>query len=161
MTTKETFEGLAAKFPQFDLEYLEGKDPAVLVKGENLVDLAQHLREEQDYDYCASITGVDYEDRFEVVYHLYSTTRKGGPVILKVHATRDNPEVPSVVSIWPGADWQEREVWDLMGIRFSGHPDLRRILMWEGFQGYPLRKDFPGMKDEYTFNRSSGEQEHD
>jgi len=161
MTTKETFDALAAQFPQFDLQYLEGKDPAVLVKGENLVELARYLREEQEYDYCASVTGVDYEDRFEVVYHLYSTTKKGGPVIWKVHAARDNPEVPSVVSIWPGADWQEREVWDLMGIGFPGHPDLRRILMWEGFQGHPLRKDFPGMKDEYTFSQPSGEQEHD
>lgn len=161
MTTRETFDALAAHFPQFGLQYVEGKDPAVLVKGENLVELARYLSEQQEYDYCASVTGVDYEDRFEVVYHLYSTAKKGGPVILKVHAGRDNPEVPSVVSIWPGADWQEREVWDLMGIGFPGHPDLRRILMWEGFKGHPLRKDFPGMKDEYTFSQPSGEQEHD
>ncbi|MDH4207746.1 MAG: NADH-quinone oxidoreductase subunit C [Anaerolineae bacterium] len=161
MTSKESFEGLAAKFPQFGLEYQEGKDPAIVVNAENLVELAQHLCAEQEYDYCASVTGVDYPDRFEVVYHLYSTSKKGGPVILKVHAARENPEIPSVVSIWPGADWQEREVWDLMGVRFSGHPDLRRILMWEGFQGHPLRKDFPGMKDEYTFSEPSGEEEHD
>jgi NADH/F420H2 dehydrogenase subunit C len=159
MTARETFEALAAMFPQFELEYAEGKDPAVLVTGENLLELARHLREEQAYDYCASITGVDYEDRFEAVYHLYSTSKKGGPVILKVHAAREDPEVPSVVSVWPGADWQEREVWDLMGIRFPGHPDLRRILMWEGFEGHPLRKDFPGMKDEYTFSQTGGEQE--
>ncbi len=152
MTAQGTFDDLAARFPQFDLVYVEGKDPAIVVKAENLVELAQHLCEEQQYDYCASVTGVDYEDRFEVVYHLYSTNKEGGPVILKVHAARDNPEVPSVVSVWPGADWQEREVWDLMGIRFPGHPDLRRILMWEGFQGHPLRKDFPGTTDEYFFS---------
>jgi NADH/F420H2 dehydrogenase subunit C len=152
MTAKETFDALTKTFPQFELSYVEGKDPAVLVKGENLVELAQHLRDEEGYDYCASVTGVDYEDRFEVVYHLYSTEKKGKPVILKVHAQRDKPEVPSVVSVWPGADWQEREVWDLMGISFPGHPNLKRILMWEGFEGHPLRKDYPGPVDEYTFS---------
>jgi NADH/F420H2 dehydrogenase subunit C len=152
MTAKETFEALAAKFPQFELEYIEGKDPALLVKRESLLALALYLRDEEGYDYCASITGVDYEDRFEVVYHLYSTEKQGKPIIVKVHAQREDPEVPSVVSIWPGADWQEREVWDLMGIRFSGHPNLKRILMWEGFEGHPLRKDYPGPVDEYTFS---------
>lgn len=152
MTAKESFDRLAERFPQFELEYLEGKDPAIVVKGENLVELAQHLREEEEYDYCSSITGVDYPDRFEVVYHLYSTSKEGGPVILKVHAQRENPEVPSVVGVWPAANWQEREAWDLMGIRFSGHPNLTRVLMWEGFEGHPLRKDFPGSEDEYIFD---------
>lgn len=152
MTAKESFDRLAERFPEFELEYLEGKDPAIVVKGENLVELAQHLREEEEYDYCSSITGVDYPDRFEVVYHLYSTSKEGGPVILKVHAQRENPEVPSVVGVWPAANWQEREAWDLMGIRFSGHPNLTRVLMWEGFEGHPLRKDFPGSEDEYIFD---------
>jgi NADH-quinone oxidoreductase subunit C/D len=152
MTAKETFDTLAGKFPQFELEYVEGKDPALLVKRESLLALALYLRDEEGYDYCASITGVDYEDRFEVVYHLYSTRKQGKPIIVKVHALREEPEVPSVVSIWPGADWQEREVWDLMGVRFSGHPNLKRILMWEGFEGHPLRKDYPGPVDEYTFS---------
>jgi NADH/F420H2 dehydrogenase subunit C len=152
MTPKETFDHLAKRFPGFDLAYAEGKDPAILVKRENLLDLALHLREEEGYDYCSAITGVDYPDRFEVVYHLYSMENGGGPVILKVHTARDDPEVPSVISVWPGADWQEREVWDLMGIRFSGHPNMKRILMWEGFEGHPLRKDFPGTEDEYVFS---------
>lgn len=151
MTAKESFDRLAERFPEFELEYLEGRDPAIVVKGENLVELAQHLREEEEYDYCSSITGVDYPDRFEVVYHLYSTSKEGGPAILKVHAQRENPEVPSVVGVWPAANWQEREAWDLMGISFSGHPNLTRVLMWEGFEGHPLRKDFPGSEDEYIF----------
>ncbi len=151
MTSKETFDRLAEKFPNFELAYVEGKDPAILVKADNLLELGRHLRDEDEYDYCSSITSVDYPDRFEVVYHLYSMKKEGGPVILKVHAAREDPEVPSVVSLWPGADWQEREVWDLMGIRFAGHPNLRRILLWEGFAGHPLRKDFPGTQDEYTF----------
>jgi NADH/F420H2 dehydrogenase subunit C len=151
MTSQETFDRLSEKFPNFELAYVGGKDPAIHVEAEYLVELAQHLRDEEGYDYCSSITGVDHPDRFEVVYHLYSTEKEGGPVILKVRAAREEPEVPSVVPLWPGADWQEREVWDLMGIRFSGHPNLKRILMWEGFEGHPLRKDFPGMQDEYTF----------
>ncbi len=152
MTSKETFDRLAEKFPNFELAYVEGKDPAILVKADNLLELGRHLRDEEEYDYCSSVTGVDYPDRFEVVYHLYSMKKEGGPVILKVHASREDPEVPSVVSLWPGADWQEREVWDLMGIRFAGHPNLKRILMWEGFEGHPLRKDFPGTQDDYTFS---------
>jgi NADH-quinone oxidoreductase subunit C/D len=161
VTSQQTFEDLEVRFPEFELGHVEGKDPAILVKAENLVDLCRFLREDKGYDYCASITGVDYEDRFEVVYHLCSMSQQGGPLILKVRIPRDKPEVASVVSIWPGADWQEREAWDLMGIRFLGHPDLRRILMWEGFQGHPLRKDFPGTKDEYTFAQPSGDEEHD
>jgi NADH/F420H2 dehydrogenase subunit C len=152
MTAQETFDRLAERFPQFQLEYVEGKDAAILVEGENLLELAQYFRDEEEYDYCSSITGVDYPDRFEVVYHLYSTTKEGGAVILKVHAQRENPEVPSVVGVWPAANWQEREAWDLMGIRFSGHPNLTRVLMWEGFEGHPLRKDFPGSEDEFTFS---------
>ena len=152
MTSQETFQRLVARFPDFGLVYVEGKDPSVLVKGENLLELAQHLRDEEEYDYCSSITAVDYPDRFEVVYHLYSMKEEGGPVVLKVHADRENPQVPSVTSIWPGADWQEREAWDLMGIQFPGHPNLKRVLLWEGYQGHPLRKDFPGSQDEYTFS---------
>jgi NADH-quinone oxidoreductase subunit C/D len=152
MSTKEVFDALTAKLPQFDLQYLDGKDPAILVKPEHLLALALYLRDEAGYDYCASITGVDYEDRFEVVYHLCSMKEQGPPVVIKVHAPKEDPEVPSVVPLWSGADWQEREVWDLMGVRFSGHPDLRRILMWEGFEGHPLRKDYAGPVDEYTFS---------
>jgi NADH/F420H2 dehydrogenase subunit C len=152
MTSQETFDRLAARFPAFALEYVEGKDPAVLVKPENLVELAQYLRDEEGYDYCSSITVVDYPEHLEVVYHLYSMKNEGGPVILKVRVDRENPHVPSVTPLWTGANWQEREAWDLMGVRFDGHPDLRRILLWEGYEGHPLRKDFPGPRDEYTFS---------
>jgi NADH/F420H2 dehydrogenase subunit C len=152
MTDQEIFERLTARFPGVELAYLEGKDPAVVVKAENLVELAQYLRDEEGYDYCSSVTAVDYPDRFEVVYHLYSMKNEGGPAILKVHADRESPQVPSVTSIWPSADWQEREAWDLMGIRFPGHPNLKRVLLWEGYEGHPLRKDFPGPQDEYTFS---------
>lgn len=108
-----------------------------------LIAFCRSLRDEAGYDYLSSVTGVDNlpEDRMEVVYHFYKTT--GGPSFnLKVQIPRTDPVVPSLVPLYPGADFQEREAWDLLGIRFEGHPDLRRILMWEGFEGFPLRKDW-------------------
>lgn len=108
-----------------------------------LADFATALRDELGYDLLSSVTGVDYlpEGKMEVVYHALRTAG-GSPLVFKVQAPRDNPVVPSLVAIFPGADFQEREAWDLLGIRFDGHPNLRRILMWEGFNGHPLRKDW-------------------
>ncbi len=82
------------------------------------------------------------DQRFEVVYHFYSMPQRHR-VRLKVAVTEDDATVPSLTPLWPGANWYEREVWDMFGIRFSGHPDLKRILMYEGFEGHPLRKDYP------------------
>ena len=78
----------------------------------------------------------------EVVCHALNTRTGGAPLVFKVRTPRDNAVVPSLTGVWPGADFQEREVWDLMGIKFEGHPNLKRILMWEGFDGHPLRKDW-------------------
>jgi NADH-quinone oxidoreductase subunit C/D len=114
-----------------------------LVPPKFLLTFARAIRDELGYDYLSSVTAVDYlpDGLFEVVYHAYKTT--GGPGLnFKVQVPRDQPVVPSLVSIFPGAEFQEREAWDLMGIRFEGHPDLRRILTWEGFEGHPLRKDW-------------------
>ncbi|MGB8213359.1 MAG: NADH-quinone oxidoreductase subunit D [Anaerolineales bacterium] len=115
-----------------------------LLEPANLLEFAAALRDEFGYDYLSSITGVDYlpEGKMEVVYQVYKTT--GGPgLMFKVQAARTDPvEVPSLVAIYPGAELQEREAWDLFGIKFTGHPDLRRILMWEGFAGFPMRKDW-------------------
>ena len=114
-----------------------------IVKAENLTHFATTIRDEMGYDYLSSVTAVDYlpDDQMEVVYHAYRST--GGPaLIFKVQVPRGNPVVPSLASVYPGADFQEREAWDLMGIRFEGHPNLKRILMWEGFEGHPLRKDW-------------------
>ncbi len=114
-----------------------------LVDADYLVAFARRLRDELGYDYLSSVTGVDYlpEGKMEVVYHAYQST--GGPgLVFKVQVPRADPVVPSLVPVYPGADFQEREAWDLLGIRFDGHPNLRRILMWEGFEGHPLRKDW-------------------
>jgi len=115
----------------------------LLVGSENLLALMEKLRDEDGYDFLSSVTGVDYlsEEIMEVVYHLFKST--GGAILeIKVQIPRSNPVIPSLVGLFPGADFQEREAWDLLGIRFEGHPDLKRILMWEGFAGHPLRKDW-------------------
>jgi NADH:ubiquinone oxidoreductase subunit D/NADH:ubiquinone oxidoreductase subunit C len=114
-----------------------------IVKVSNLATFAKRLRDELGYDYLSSITGVDYlpEGKMEVVYHIRKSTG-GPPLVIKTQVERENPVVPSLVPIYPGAEFQEREAWDLLGIKFEGHPDLRRILMWEGFYGHPLRKDW-------------------
>ncbi len=115
-----------------------------IVDKEKLLEVAAFLRDEMGYDLLSSVTGVDYlpDGKMEVVYQAYKTT--GGPgIFFKVQVPRVDPiEVPSVVSVWPGADFQEREIWDLYGVKFTGHPDLRRILTWEGFSGHPMRKDW-------------------
>lgn len=114
-----------------------------IVEPQQLVEVARALRDEFGYDYLSSVTGVDYlpENKMEVVYHFFRTT--GGPAfVLKTQVNRDEAIVPSLTPLYPGAEFQEREAWDLLGIRFENHPDLRRILTWEGFHGHPLRKDW-------------------
>jgi len=123
---------------------VEADEAAVIVQSQSLFQVMRFLKEtaELDFDYLVSITAVDYWDYLEVVYHLVSIGHNHSLVIKTRCDDRDNPEVPSVVGLWQGADFQEREVYDLMGIRFDGHPSLRRIFLWEGFQGYPLRRDY-------------------
>ncbi len=114
-----------------------------IVAVDHLVEVATHLRDHMGYDYLSSVTAVDYlpEGKMEVVYHIRQSTG-GSPLVLKVQTPRDHCVVPSLTPIYPGAEFQEREAWDLLGVKFEGHPDLRRILMWEGFHGHPLRKDW-------------------
>ena len=135
---------LAARFPDSVSPDTRPGYSGWLVDKDKLVKVASTLRDELGYDYLSSVTGVDYlpEGKMEVVYHAYKTT--GGPgVVFKVQVPRaDVVEIPSLVSVYPGVEFQEREAWDLLGIQFTGHPDLRRILMWEGFAGHPLRKDW-------------------
>ncbi len=113
----------------------------LIVQATNSLEVFRHLKDQHSYNYLANLTSTDYEDCYEVMYHLASM--KGGPVLgVKVRAGKEDPHVPSLVPIWTGANFQEREVYDMMGIRFDGHPSLKRILLWEGFEGYPLRKDY-------------------
>jgi NADH-quinone oxidoreductase subunit C len=119
-------------------------DNFIAVRSHELFQVAKFLKEtpEFDFDMLINISGVDYLDYFEVVYHLLSLKHNHSMVLKTVCSDRDNPVVPSVVSLWRGADFLEREEYDLMGIRFEGHPNLRRIYLWEGFKGHPLRRDY-------------------
>jgi NADH-quinone oxidoreductase subunit B/C/D len=103
---------------------------------------AQALRDWLGWDYLSSVTSVDYSDRFEVVYHFYGSQRTGPPLVARAALGKAEPVIASLTPLYPGVDFQEREVFDMMGIRFADHPDLRRILLWDGFAGYPLRKDY-------------------
>lgn len=134
---------LAARFPEAVVADQRKGYSGYIVNPDNLIEVATYIRDELGYDYLSSVTGVDYlpEGKMEVVYHTFKTTG-GSAFVFKTQAPRDNAVVPSLVPVWPGADLQERETWDLLGIKFEGHPDLRRILLWEGFEGHPLRKDW-------------------
>jgi NADH-quinone oxidoreductase subunit C len=111
----------------------------------DLREVAKICRDELSFDYLLDISSVDNfgeDPRFEMVYELYSMSR-GTHLRLKFRVSEDGGEVPTVSDIWPTANWHEREVYDMMGLRFANHPDLRRILMWEGYPYFPLRKEFP------------------
>jgi NADH-quinone oxidoreductase subunit C len=140
----EIAHAIEGKFP----DAVEDAQPEFAVlKAEKLVEVLTWLRDDDDhwYRFLSSVTGVDRIDWFEVVYHIESF-KHNRSTALKVRSTdRENPSVPSVVPVWPGAHLQEREAYDLLGIRFEGHPDLRRIFLWEGYAGWPLRKDFLNM----------------
>ncbi len=135
---------LAALKDKFGDAVRPGDYEGAVISNDRLVEAALYMRDELGYDYLSSVTGVDYLDQneMEVVYHAYNTRLGGGALVFKARAPRDNAVVPSLTKVWPGADFQEREAWDLLGIKFDGHYNLKRILMWEGFEGHPLRKDW-------------------
>lgn len=114
---------------------------ALVVEAARLLEVARGLRDDAGLDYLMDVTCVDWLDRMETVYHLGASTG-GSPLTIKVTLDRSDPVVPSLYAVFPGADFLEREVYDMFGVRFAGHPNLRRILMWDGFAGYPLRKDW-------------------
>ena len=119
----------------------------VSVNRERIIDICRFLHDDPDIymDYLADLCGVDYPDRlyrYEVVYNLYSV-KHNHRIMIKALIPADNPGIDSVVPIWNGANWHEREACDMYGIVFNGHPDLRRILMPDDWEGYPLRKDYP------------------
>ena len=129
---------------QFPGSVTEPTAESLSVKAESLLEVAGYLKTAPglNFDYLTAITAVDYLDYLEVIYQLTSL-KHNHSLVLKVRCySRDNPTLPSVVSLWRGADFQEREIYDLFGISFEGHPNPKRIFLWEGFEGYPLRKDF-------------------
>lgn len=122
-------------------------DVTARVEASRILEVLEALRDdpELEFEMLTDVTAVDYlgqEPRFEMVYHLYSVA-KNRRVRIKARVPEASPEIDSAAGLWASANWMEREVWDLYGIRFKGHPDLRRILLYEEFEGHPLRKDYP------------------
>ena len=123
---------------------VEWSEAAVWVEPGSLGSVASVLHDdaEIDFKFLNSISAVDFVEHFELVYHLTSISRRHTGVVRSRVYGREEPTAASVVGVWKGADFQEREIWDLMGVRFTGHPNMKRIMLWEGFDGHPLRKDF-------------------
>ncbi len=145
MTLALSGEEVAAVLEQqYPGSIIETRKDNLLVKSESLFDLVSFLKTKPnlEFNYLSTITAVDYYDYFELVYQLISLEHNHSLVVKTRCYGRDNPTVPSLVALYRGADYQEREIYDLMGISFEGHPNLKRIVLWEGFEGYPLRKDY-------------------
>ncbi len=161
MAIRDVINALTARFPDLAIDpkpllsRADGSTPGqmyISVPPVRLLEVMGFLRDHEQtrFEQLIDITCVDYlafprppgHDRFGLTYSLLSLSREHR-LWVKCFVSDPDPEVPSVTSIWKGADWMEREVYDMFGIRFSGHPDLRRILTWEGFPAWPLRKDYP------------------
>jgi NADH-quinone oxidoreductase subunit C len=146
MTGEELFKSLAESFPEKIQRKTEFRDKtAYTIATSGLREIAKFCRDELSFDYLLDITSIDNfgeEPRFEIAYELYSMPR-AFHLRLKLRVSEDVGAVDTVSDIWPTANWHEREIYDMMGINFNGHPDLRRILMWDGYPFFPLRKDFP------------------
>jgi NADH-quinone oxidoreductase subunit C len=146
MTSDEMSEKLSIAFPATIIDQSRFRDECTLrIQASALRDICLHARDTLGFNYLIDLSSVDHfgnEPRYEVVYELYSM-KDCVHLRLKISVSEDDCTVPTVSDIWPTADWHEREVYDMMGIQFSNHPDLRRILMWDGYPYHPLRKDFP------------------
>jgi len=153
-----TLEKLKEKFSDSIQDVVEFRgELTIVIKKEALLEICDFLKNDADlqYNFLSDVCGVDYpqwEKRFEVVYNLYSIPKRWR-VRLKVNVG-EGESVPSVTSIWSGANWLEREVFDMFGVKFDNHPDLRRILMPDDWVGHPLRKDFPLTREEVTFSHN-------
>jgi NADH-quinone oxidoreductase subunit C len=146
MTGPELLSSLGRLFGPKLLDKTEFRgETTYTVAPEDLCEVARFCRDELSFDYLIDVSSVDNfgeEPRFEMVYELYSMTLSIH-LRLKVRVSEEPGTIDTVSDIWPTANWHEREVFDMMGIKFNGHPDLRRILMWDGYPYFPLRKEFP------------------
>lgn len=143
---KKTIDSLSETFTDKVIDvYQSTGSTYVRVEADAIVDICNHLKNEMNFDYMTDIFGIDRyttDERFELVYNLVSL-RHGERIFIKIRCEEETPEVDSVVSVWPAANWAEREAYDMFGINFRNHPDLRRMYMPEDFQYFPLRKEFP------------------
>ena len=145
MTVSLSGKEVASKIEEkFSGSVVESTPENLVVKSDQLLDVARFLKETGglDFDYLNFVTAVDYYDHFEVAYLLSSLEHNHSLMVKARCYDRENPALPSVVGVWQGADFQEREIYDLFGIKFEGHPEMKRIFLWDGFEGHPLRKDY-------------------
>jgi NADH-quinone oxidoreductase subunit C len=146
MTSQELLDSFSKSFGEKIQNKTEFRgETTFTIAASDLREIAEFCREELSFDYLIDVTSIDNfgeEPRFEIVYHLYSMAH-GVHLRLKLNVPEEANAVDTISDIWPTANWHEREAYDMMGIKFNGHPDLRRILMWEGYPYFPLRKDFP------------------
>ena len=144
MESSEVFKLIESKYPDaLKSTDLEGLEQSVTIDVNSIADVCNYLKTESELQFTSlmCLSGVDYEDKMEVVYHLHSLLYNH-KVTLKVELSRDNPKLPSVSGVWKAANWHEREAYDMYGIVFDDHPDLRRILLPDDWEGFPLRKDY-------------------
>jgi len=147
VTALETANQIKAKFGDLVSEPVEFRGEISVTSAEagKIFDICSFAKKQLGFDFLVDITSVDNygtDPRWTVIYHLRNT-KTATELRLKTDVSEEKSELPSVLPVWRTANWHEREIYDLMGIRFTGHPDLRRILMWEGYPYHPLRKDFP------------------
>ncbi len=146
MTSQELLDSFSKSFGEKIQNKTEFRgETTFTIAASDLRDIAKFCRDELSFDYLIDVTSIDNfgeEPRFEIVYHLYSMAH-AVHLRLKLNVPEEANAVDTISDIWPTANWHEREAYDMMGIKFNGHPDLRRILMWEGYPFFPLRKDFP------------------
>lgn len=153
---KTTLKSLKERFGLQDAEIMN-YPPTLIADPAKIVEISTVLRDEFGFNFLCELTAVDYwpeeDPRFNVIYSYYSYPNNER-IALRVPLNGDNPSIPSISGIYPGANWHEREVWDMFGIKIDGHPDLRRILMPFDWEGHPLRKDYPlGYEEpQFTFN---------
>ncbi len=143
MTPQEIFDKLKEKFGDQVIDLVDNVDPFVRVKAEAIGEIGLYLRDDEamKFESLMCLSGVDYPAHLTVVYHLFSTPHRHR-VVLKVEVEREDPHVPTVERVWSVANWHERETYDMYGIVFDGHSDLRRILCPDDWEGFPLRKDY-------------------
>ena len=143
MTPQEIFDCLKEKFGEKVIDLTDAIDPFIRVDAGAIAEVAAYLRDDEAMRFESLMCqgGVDYEDHLTVVYHLFSTPYRH-KIVLKVEVDREDAHVPTVEHVWPVANWHEREAYDMFGVVFDGHSDLRRILCPEDWEGFPLRRDY-------------------
>lgn len=157
MYSADTCQKVIQKFPDVSLppvpeKFIRDPEPQIRVPSAKLLEIARFLKDnpEMAFDMPIHMTAVDYikDGVFELVYYFYSTRHKQA-IVVKSQVSRAEGEIDSLTPLWAGFDWQEREVFDLMGITFRGHPNMTRLLLWPGYPGHPLRKDYIHVTDKY------------